>query len=108
VYIILGTLAPSSALPLGMERKLSDTSVVKIDAGEILLHSILAVVNATDIPPPPTPDDEARLILEANVAGFIHVAEVDSKKKILRVLSPSPGRMARRYMLMGVLKWMET
>ncbi|RUS16866.1 Molybdopterin guanine dinucleotide synthesis protein B-domain-containing protein [Endogone sp. FLAS-F59071] len=63
---ITGSLAPSSALPLGMDRAVSETQLVKVDAGDILLHSVLAVSNAE------TAEDEAGLI-ETNLAGFIYM-----------------------------------
>jgi polyribonucleotide 5'-hydroxyl-kinase len=49
-----------------MDRQLSETQLVKIDNPDILLHSILAVLNADES------DNEANA-LESNVAGFIYV-----------------------------------
>ncbi|RUP46047.1 Pre-mRNA cleavage complex II protein Clp1-domain-containing protein [Jimgerdemannia flammicorona] len=61
-----GSLAPSSALPLGMDRAVSETQLCKVDAGDILLNSVLAVSNAESA------EDENGLI-EANLAGFIYI-----------------------------------
>ncbi|KAJ3091330.1 Cleavage polyadenylation factor subunit clp1, partial [Quaeritorhiza haematococci] len=82
-----GTLAPSSALPLGTDRKVLETRMVKIEAGDILLHSILAVSNAsppstggsetggeaTDPVPAMTQAQESQMLLETNLAGFVYV-----------------------------------
>lgn len=59
-------LAPSSALPLGMESSESETQIVKVDAMDMCLHSILGIIDAKE------GDPESRL-LEKNVIGFIYV-----------------------------------
>ncbi|KAI8920096.1 Pre-mRNA cleavage complex II protein Clp1-domain-containing protein [Powellomyces hirtus] len=105
-----GTLAPSSALPLGSERLLQETRLVKVDPGDILLHSILAVTNAS-LPEPTvtlTPEEESAQVLGTNIAGFVYVSEVDEEKAKMTVLAPNPGRLPRQYMIMAALKWMET
>ncbi|KAJ3358000.1 hypothetical protein HDU83_000057 [Entophlyctis luteolus] len=112
------TLAPSSALPLGQERKVQETKIVKMEVGDTLLNSILAVSHAdrldasaaaaaTVSAPALTADEETALILEKNVAGFVYVSEVDDVKKKLTVLAPNPGRLPKKYMVMGSLKWVE-
>ncbi|KAJ3014404.1 hypothetical protein HKX48_005182 [Thoreauomyces humboldtii] len=119
-----GTLAPSSALPLGSERMLQETRLIKVDPGTILMHSVLAMSNAAPpdppsastvddptAPPPPaalTPEEESSLVLGTNLSGFVYVSEVDEQKSHLTVLAPNPGRLPRRYMIMATLKWMET
>jgi polyribonucleotide 5'-hydroxyl-kinase len=60
------SLAPTSALPIGMDRQLSETQLVKIDNADILLHSILAVLNADE-------SDTETNALESNVAGFVYM-----------------------------------
>lgn len=65
IVFCVDTIAPSSALPIGMTRKVSETQLVKVEAGDILLHSILAVSNAEN-------EDETTLV-ESNIAGFIYV-----------------------------------
>ncbi|KAI9350601.1 hypothetical protein DFJ73DRAFT_795906 [Zopfochytrium polystomum] len=111
-----GTLAPSSALPIGMERKVQETRVVKVEAGDMLLHSVLAVSNADRLDamagalvsaPALTADEETALILDRSVAGFVYVSEVDETKHKMTVLSPHPGRLPKKYLVMGSLKWLE-
>ena len=38
--------APSSALPIGSTSSLDDMALVKIDVGDVLLHTVLCVSNA--------------------------------------------------------------
>ncbi|KAI8851917.1 Pre-mRNA cleavage complex II protein Clp1-domain-containing protein [Chytridium lagenaria] len=110
------TLAPSSALPLGMERKLQETRVVKVEAGDILLNSVLAVSNADRLDALPsigsapalTPEQETSMILDSALAGFVYVSEVDDAKHKATILTPNPGRLPKKYMIMGSLKWVET
>ncbi|GJJ71306.1 polyribonucleotide 5'-hydroxyl-kinase [Entomortierella parvispora] len=94
-----GSLAPSSALPIGEDRKVSETHVVKVEPGEHLLHSVLAVSNADKMQEPE--------ILETNLAGFIYVSEVHEARKKLTVLSPCPGRIPKKFWWLGSLKWAE-
>ena len=67
-------VAPSSALPLGTDRKADETKMIKIEPGNILMHSILAVSNAVC-------DDtemESDLLLHSSVAGFIYMYFLES------------------------------
>ncbi|KAI4206761.1 MAG: hypothetical protein LQ346_000950 [Caloplaca aetnensis] len=57
-------------------------------------NGILAVVQA-DV------NDSPQNIRDASVIGFIYVAEVDEKKKKLRVLSPMGGRIPHRALIWG-------
>ncbi|CAG8489886.1 2045_t:CDS:10, partial [Ambispora leptoticha] len=60
-----GSLAPSSALPIGIDRKVSETQLVRVEPDETLRHSILALITADSADEP--------ALLEANVAGFLYV-----------------------------------
>ncbi|KAI8924444.1 Pre-mRNA cleavage complex II protein Clp1-domain-containing protein [Entophlyctis helioformis] len=111
-----GTLAPSSALPIGMERKQQETRFLKVEAGDILLHSVLAVshtllpgaIDAHGVPTKIyTQDEEAQALLESSIAGFVYIAEVNDTKRKMTVLSPNPGRLPKTFLLMGTLKWMD-
>ncbi|KAI9017058.1 Pre-mRNA cleavage complex II protein Clp1-domain-containing protein [Gaertneriomyces semiglobifer] len=103
-----GALAPSSALPLGSEPMQSSTRTIPIDAGDILLHSILAVSNAALPETPLTSDEESQLVLHTNIMGFVYVSEVDETRKRMTILAPNPGKLPKRYLIMGGLKWLET
>ncbi|KAK6098749.1 Cleavage polyadenylation factor subunit clp1 [Batrachochytrium dendrobatidis] len=111
-----GILAPSSALPLGTERKQQDTKYVKVEPGDILLHSILAlsqaplpgVVGPSGLPTKIyTPEEESQTLLESNVAGFIYISEVEDERRKMTVLAPSPGKIPKQFLIMGTLKWMD-
>lgn len=59
------------------------------------LHgSVLAIMNAD----PSAPLDQIRA---ASVVGFVHVVEVDDKKRRLKLLAPLSGRLPRRTLLWG-------
>jgi polyribonucleotide 5'-hydroxyl-kinase len=58
-------LAPSSALPIGIDRKVSETQLVKVEPDDTLLHSILAISSANN--------SEEHSLLVSTVVGFIYV-----------------------------------
>jgi polyribonucleotide 5'-hydroxyl-kinase len=66
IWRVGDVIAPSSALPLGMEGSSNETQVVKVDSHEMCLHSILAILNAA-------PDEHENRLLESNVVGFIYM-----------------------------------
>ncbi len=96
---------PTSALPIGADRQISDTSLVKIDNYAILLNTILAVSNA-DLPADAQDKDELQLA-ETNIAGFFYVSYVDEKNKRLTILAPNPGKLPKRYLWLSTLRWAE-
>ncbi|KAI8060129.1 Pre-mRNA cleavage complex II protein Clp1-domain-containing protein [Gongronella butleri] len=95
-------VAPSSALPLGMESQSNETELVKVDNLDMCLHSVMAILDAEDDAKP-----DARL-LDSNVVGFIYISDVNDMTNKLTVLSPAPGRLPRKHVLMGSFKWLET
>ena len=56
---------------------------------------VLAVVQAE-------PNDSLDGIRDASVVGFVYVAEVDEKKRKVRVLAPMAGRVPRKAMVWGL------
>ncbi|KAJ1812277.1 Cleavage polyadenylation factor subunit clp1, partial [Coemansia sp. RSA 2599] len=103
--------APSSTLPLGETRKLTDTSVVDVDLDEGLFHSVLAVTDVSLVgaasdeqqqQQPSVPD-----VVGVPVLGFVNVTKVDMDKKRLTVTSPVPGRLPSNALLYSQVKWME-
>ncbi|KAI8822629.1 Pre-mRNA cleavage complex II protein Clp1-domain-containing protein [Fimicolochytrium jonesii] len=104
-----GTLAPSSALPIGSERLIQETRLAIVDPGDILLHSVLALSNASipDDAAAVTPEEESAAVLGTNLAGFVYVSMVDEGKAKMTVLAPNPGRLPRKYMIMASLKYRE-
>lgn len=57
-------------------------------------NSILAIVQADR-------NDSQENIRDASVMGFIYVAEVDEKKKKMKVLAPLSGRLPNQAMIWG-------
>lgn len=98
-------MAPDSALPIGADRQLHGSGVVKIENYSVLLNTILAVSNA-DHQATWTEEDEDQLV-ETNIAGFIYVSAVDDKRKRLTILAPNPGKLPKRFMWLGILRWAE-
>ncbi|WFD18330.1 polynucleotide 5'-hydroxyl-kinase [Malassezia caprae] len=113
-------VAPSSALPIGAERALSEMQVVKLDPANsssdlsLLLQSVLALVETP--PPKADADSEAEReytddeLLGASLLGFVHVyvvilltprSDVDTNRKKLTVLSPHPGKLPSITALIG-------
>ena len=71
--------APSSALPIGTTSSLDDMALVKIDVGDVLLHTVLCVSNAELDHDAATAAEEEQLVT-ANLAGFIYVYAIHSVK----------------------------
>lgn len=101
VWRVGDVIAPSSALPLGMDSSSNETQVVKVDNYDMCLHSILAILNSDQ-------NESENNLLQSNVAGFIYVSDVDEEKRKVTILSPSPGRLPKKHILMGSFKWMES
>lgn len=117
-------IAPlASALPLGSgdntnndnkdNQLIKPTPINYIDVvpGDILLYSVLAVSHATGPNINKSSMDSesvSKELLSTNIAGFVHVSDVDMVKRKLVVLSPNPIRVGKRVLIMGALKWSET
>lgn len=90
----------SSLLPGGeTEDPLSNNIFDQIEPSSNMQNAILAVVQAN-------PNDSHESVRDASVIGFVYVAEVDDKKRRLRVLAPLSGRVPRRVLVWG--HWPET
>ena len=114
-----GSVAPSSALPIGMEANPNEVKFVKVEAGDILLHSVLAVSytplagsidlkDPQDAPKIYTPEEEASALLGTNICGYVYVSEVDDNKRKMTVLCPNPGRLPKTFFIVGALKWLDS
>ena len=57
-------------------------------------NAIIAIVHAE-------PGDSQENIRDASVIGFIFVAEVDEKRKKMKVLAPLSGRLPNKAMIWG-------
>ncbi|MCJ1304751.1 Cleavage polyadenylation factor subunit clp1 [Hypocenomyce scalaris] len=85
----------NSLLPGGETEDATVPSIFdKIQPSSAMQNGILAIVHAD-------PNDSQENIRDASVIGFVYVAEVDEKKKKLRVLAPLSGRLPNRAMIWG-------
>eukprot|EP01094_Clydonella_sp_ATCC50884_P022648 TRINITY_DN5253_c0_g1_i1.p1 TRINITY_DN5253_c0_g1~~TRINITY_DN5253_c0_g1_i1.p1 ORF type:complete len:423 (-),score=133.46 TRINITY_DN5253_c0_g1_i1:9-1277(-) len=84
------------ALPLG-EAQADPFKLVRVTPSPSLVHSILSVSHAHT-------EEEA---LDANIAGFLYVTDVNSERSTITVLSPSPAPPPSTIMLLGGMKWLE-
>ncbi len=66
----------------------------RIEPSTQMLHCIMAVMNAS-------PLDSQETIRDASVMGLVYVAEVDEKKKRLRILAPLSGKLGDRPLVWG-------
>ncbi|GAA5899735.1 cleavage polyadenylation factor subunit CLP1 [Sporobolomyces salmoneus] len=102
-----GAHAPSSALPLGATRLTRDTELVPIDlagprAASEILNRILAVPQAEE------GDEGEEKVVKGPVGGFVWVSALDQAKKKITLLSPLPGRLPRKTLILGSLDWVDS
>ncbi|KAG7092739.1 Cleavage polyadenylation factor subunit clp1 [Marasmius oreades] len=101
------TMAPSSALPIGATRSVSEMQPVLVEPslpGSGLLNAILAVLS------PFNPDENERYdeeILDLSVIGFIAVTHIDIPHQKLTVLSPAQGSLVGKTAIIGSYEWQE-
>lgn len=97
IYQIGGAMsAPKSALPIGEKSAIDPCELRPVDMNERLTHSVLGVSHASKM------ED----IVGSNLCGFVYVEKVNNEKRELHVLSPSPTKPPRRFLLCGSLKWL--
>lgn len=85
---------PSSALPLGQVAAAAPIKVHPVLVTSDLDQSLLAVSHA-QIP---------EQLLSSNIAGFVHVHEVDVKNNTVTVMLPTKAAMPGSYLLAGNIK----
>ncbi|BGP57748.1 hypothetical protein JCM8202_002401 [Rhodotorula sphaerocarpa] len=104
---LAGTHAPSSALPLGAERLTRDTELVEVDlegprAASEVVNRILAVPMAEE------ERDGQDKVVKGPVMGFVWASALDKEKKKITLLSPLPGRLPRKTLIVGSLDWVDS
>lgn len=103
-------IAPSSALPIGAERVVSELQVNKLDplnsSSDLssLLHSVIALIelpsDAEELGEGELPSEAT--LLSAGLVGLLHVSDIDTTRKKMTVLSPKPGKLPSKTALIGV------
>ncbi|KAG9015924.1 Cleavage polyadenylation factor subunit clp1 [Tulasnella sp. 427] len=105
------TMAPSSALPIGGSRIITELEPIPVDPTTgSLLNAILAL-----LPLPPSQHGAIKVdedftieeLLTTDVAGFLLVTSVDLAKGRMSILSPNPGSLSARTALIGSYEWQD-
>ena len=78
----------------GEEEVVGEKLYEKIEPSAMMLHSLLAVMHAAVL-------DSAETIRDATVMGFVYVAEVDEKKRQLKLLAPLNTSFTDRTLVWG-------
>ena len=91
------TKAPASALPIGQKSAVDPCEVRVIEPNEQLKFNIVGVSFATN---------EQDVLLK-NIYGLVYVSAVDVEKKEITLLSPSPGSLPSKYLVVGSLEWLD-
>jgi polyribonucleotide 5'-hydroxyl-kinase len=84
---------PSATLPSTSSTG-SGKIMEKTEPTAAMLHAIMAVVYAS-------PNDTLEAVRDSNVLGYVYIAEVDEKKKRVRVLAPLAGKLGDRPLVWG-------
>ncbi|KAI1783997.1 hypothetical protein LXA43DRAFT_1044507 [Ganoderma leucocontextum] len=101
------TMAPSSALPIGAARVVSEMQPLVVDptlGGSGLYNAVLAILA------PPNPDESERYdeeILDLPVIGYIAITALDVPNRRMTVLSPGPGSLTGKTAIVGSFEWQE-
>ncbi|KAF8350494.1 Pre-mRNA cleavage complex II protein Clp1-domain-containing protein [Amanita rubescens] len=101
------TMAPTSALPIGAKRVVSEIQPVPVDPshpGSGLLNAVVALLA------PLNPDENERYdeeLLDLPVSGFLFVTHLDIPRKKMTILSPNQGSIAGRTAILGSFEWQE-
>ncbi|EMS46112.1 hypothetical protein TRIUR3_09742 [Triticum urartu] len=107
-----GHQAPRSALPIGAEPVADPTRLVAVNISTDMVHTVLAVSYAKE-PDEIISSNVAGFIhvtdvdIQSNVAGFIHVTDVDIQRKKLTYIAPCPGDLPSRLLIASSLTWYE-
>ena len=88
---------PSFLLPIGQKSSYDPTEVERVIINEQLMHSILAVSQA----------DNFNDIGTKPVYGYVYCTNVNMEKNTISVLSPSPGKLPSKFLILGSLKWVD-
>jgi len=100
-------MAPSSALPIGASRVVSELQPLLVDPSQSssgLLNSVLALLAS------PNPDGDGHYdeeLLDLHVVGFLIVTGLDTPNRKMTILSPGPGSFAGRTAVIASTEWQD-
>ncbi|KAI0345428.1 hypothetical protein BDW22DRAFT_1412293 [Trametopsis cervina] len=101
------TMAPSSALPIGATRVVSEMQPIPVDPMQTasgLYNAVLALLS------PPNPDESERYdeeMLDLHVVGFVVVTGLDTRTRKMTVLAPTQVSLSGRTAIVGSFEWEE-
>ncbi|KAF5315828.1 hypothetical protein D9611_004985 [Ephemerocybe angulata] len=101
------TMAPSSALPVGAARVMSEMQPVPVNPampGSALLNSVLAVLA------PPNPDENERYdeeVLDLTVTSFVYITNINMREKKMTILSPNQNPVAGKTAIAGSFEYQD-
>ncbi|KAF9227794.1 hypothetical protein BS17DRAFT_774335 [Gyrodon lividus] len=101
------TMAPSSALPIGAARTLSEIQPTVIDpasSSSKLLNKVLALLAPFNADENERYDEE---LLDLHVVGFLIITNLDLQNKKMTVLAPNQGSLVGRTAVIGSFEWRE-
>jgi len=101
------SMAPSSALPIGGTRILSEMQPIIIDpsqTGSGLLNAVLALLAPLNRDEAERYDEE---ILDLNVTGFIVITSLDILNRKMTILAPNQGSFMGRTAVVGSSEWQD-
>ncbi|TIA72864.1 hypothetical protein E3P92_01973 [Wallemia ichthyophaga] len=113
-------VAPSSALPIGASRVLENTQLERVNFESssqllTLVHSLLYLVKWPDSNNVLNKhakefegDIDSKDLIRADLVGFLIVTAIDSVKRTITVLAPSPGRLPSLNAVFGSFEWQDT
>lgn len=85
----------SAFVPRDHEEEVAETELYeKTEPSSLMQHCVMAVMYASSL-------DTQETIRDAPVMGFVYVAEVDEKKRRLKILAPLNTRITDRPMVWG-------
>ena len=80
------------------------TALVKVVATADMVHTVVAVLHHTAAD---SETAEPISLLTGNVAGYLWIVQVDMDQDLLTVLSPCPGQLPSKNLLLSSIKWIE-
>lgn len=101
-------MAPTSALPIGGTRILTEMQPLRIDpaqSGSGLLNAVVALLA------PFNPDEAERYdeeILDLTVVGFLMITHLDMAQKKMTLLAPGQGSLVGKTAVVGSFEWQDT
>jgi polyribonucleotide 5'-hydroxyl-kinase len=103
----LESMAPSSALPIGATRILSELQPTLLDpasSGARLFNKVLALLAPFNEDPNERYDEE---VLDLPAVGFLVITSLDMPNKKMTILAPNQGQIAGGTAILGSFEWTE-